>query len=543
MNHGVLFTRWLLFLSLPLGAMLISRRLVMYYQLASYQWMGFFRTIKRQWKRSFLPGLVFSLVSFGLVILFSQVRPQSPFWAVVYPLIGVLLILGVGKLGDIYDYRQREGKSRLHMTGRVYRLYTIWLILGFLFTILLGEKLNAWGLGALFYLVFPLWVCLCALVAWPLERLIYELYFQDARRILKERKDLLVIAITGSYGKTSVKFYLQTILSQKYSALCTQSSRNTPMGISRSIRDDLEPGHRIFIVEMGAKHRGDIKELCRLVKPSIGILTSVGPQHLETFGDIEAIKNTKYDLIRALPKDGLAVFGEDHGIVRQLYENTRDPKAIVGGEADDLWAENVVQKMEDEQPTTEFTLCSKDGLRLDCSVPVVGANVVGNILMAAAVALSLGLTAKQLEYGIALIAPVRHRFKIEKGQDGVHRINNGFNSNPVSSAATLTELASGRYPGRKIIVTPGFIELGKAENQYNRELGINLSKVADIVLLVGTKRTQPIYEGLQESDFPLDNIHVFDTLHKANQWIEEHKREGDYVLYENDLPDQYSEVR
>ena len=140
-----------------------------------------------------------------------------------------------------------------------------------------------------------------------MERFIYELYFQDARRILKERKDLLVIGITGSYGKTSVKFYLQTLSSQKYCVLFTQSSRNTPMGVARSLRDDLQPGHRIFIAEMGARHRGDISELCRLVKPSIGILTSVGPQHLETFGSLEAIKNTKYDLIRALPKDGLAV--------------------------------------------------------------------------------------------------------------------------------------------------------------------------------------------------------------------------------------------
>ena len=542
MNHGVTFARWLLFLSVPLGAMLISRRMVMYYQLASYQWMGFFRTIRRQWKRAFLPGLIYSILSGVFVILFAQIRPKSPFWSIAYPLIGAILVLGLGKIGDLYDYRLREGKSRLHMTGRVHRFYAVWLALGFLFTLLLGEKLNAWGLGALFYLIFPPWVSLCALVAWPMERFIYELYFQDARRILKERKDLLVIGITGSYGKTSVKFYLQTLLSQKYCVLCTQSSRNTPMGVARSLRDDLQPGHRIFIAEMGARHRGDISELCRLVKPSIGILTSVGPQHLETFGSLEAIKNTKYDLIRALPKDGLAVFGEDHGIVRQLYERTREPKMIVGDASGDLWAENVEQRTEQESFYTDFILCSKDGLRLDCSVPVIGANVVDNILMAAAVALSLGLTPKQLEYGIAMIAPVRHRFKIETGQDGVHRINNGFNSNPVSSAATLTELAGGKYSGRKIIVTPGFIELGKAESQYNRELGHNLAKVADIVLLVGPNRTRPIYEGLEESGFSLEKIHVFDTLQKANQWIEDNKQEGDYVLYENDLPDQYSEV-
>ena len=137
-----------------------------------------------------------------------------------------------------------------------------------------------------FPVLLPVWIALCGLLAWPLEQLISELYFRDAQRILKERNDLIRIGITGSWGKTSVKFILGTILEERFHTLVTPASFNTPMGVTKVIRSAIEPGHRVFIAEMGARHVGDIKEMCRLVHPQIGILTSVGPQHLDTFKTI-----------------------------------------------------------------------------------------------------------------------------------------------------------------------------------------------------------------------------------------------------------------
>ena len=187
----------------------------------------------------------------------------------------------------------------------------------------------------------PVWIFAAAIIVWPVERLVYELYFQDAKRILKEREDVLVIGVTGSYGKTSVKFFIKTLLDQKYNVLCSRGSQNTPMGIATCIRNDLMPSHNVFVAELGARHRGDIKELCRLLNPKIGVLTSVGPQHLETFGSLETIKQTKYDLIRALPKDGFAVFGEDHALVHNLYQQTKIDKVIAGSDGEDIWAEDL----------------------------------------------------------------------------------------------------------------------------------------------------------------------------------------------------------
>lgn len=527
----------------PAAALLLaSRRVVMYYQLSSYQFRGFLGALKRQPKHAWIPGAVLAIWGFFTCFVFDKLSLRGGVFSVLAPLLGAAVMLAWGALLDRFSYQMREGKSKLNLTARVKRFYAVLFVLMVFVLWLLKRFAPIMGLNALLVLPMPLWVLLAAVLVLPIERLMYELYFRDARNTLLKRQDVTRIAITGSYGKTSVKFYLQTLLCQKYNVLCTRGSMNTPMGVSTVVRNDLTPAHNVFIAEMGARHRRDIRELCRLVKPEIGILTSVGPQHLQTFGSIENIKQTKYDLIRALPGDGFAVFNNDHAIVAALYEQCRIPKAVTGSQGDDVWAEDVQDHYAQDHVYTTFTLCFEDGKRLPCTTYVTGAHVIRNILMAVAVARHMGLSDKQIQYGIELIPPIRNRFMVETGPDGVHRINNGYNSNPVSSAQTLAELGSGRYEGRRVIITPGFVELGREEKRFNQELGQHIAKVADKVFLIGAKRTLPILEGLKESGFDEGDIHVFDTLKDANTFYDTIKRQGDYVLYENDLPDHYSEV-
>jgi UDP-N-acetylmuramoyl-tripeptide--D-alanyl-D-alanine ligase len=241
-----------------------------------------------------------------------------------------------------------------------------------------------------FPVFLPLWIALAGLLAWPIEKGISELYFRDAQRILKERKDLIKIGITGSWGKTSVKFILGTILEEKYHTLVTPASFNTPMGVTKVIRSRLEPGHRVFVAEMGARHVGDIKEMCRLVHPMIGILTSVGPQHLDTFKTVERVAKTKYELIDALPEDGLAVFADDGDIVRGLWQKTTLDKMLSGldAAADDVWAENIAVSGEG----STFDLCTREQ-RIPCRTALLGELNIRNILVCACVGLKLGMTA------------------------------------------------------------------------------------------------------------------------------------------------------
>lgn len=512
--------------SILLSCLILSYRVILYYQLASYQFFGLYKTLVRQKVRAFVPSFI---AGFAMLILscLAYFLIKNAYFKVIISILNIALGLITFKVVK----NAMEGKNKLVFTHRVKRFYALYIILSVLVAFLLKQ---IFPVAALICILAPIYCFGVAIIASLPENLIKYLYYRDAKKILKSRKDLKIVGITGSYGKTSIKFYLQTILSQKYSVLCTRRSGNTPMALVSSVRNDLLPSHSIFIAEMGARHRGDIRELTRLARPDISILSSVGPQHLETFKSLENIKETKYDIIRALDKDGFAIFGED---LSELYDRCDREKAICGKKGQDYWAEDIIS----DDEGTSFRLCSVGGDDVYIRTRLKGSHAIRNILICAACAKRLGLTNEELAHGIYMISPVKNRFKIEKDKQGAFIINNGFNSNPVSSRETLYELSKQDYNGRKIIITPGFVELGKNENEFHREFGENISRVADIVLLVGPKHTKEIHSGLELSGFDMHNVFTFDTLKNANAYLTKIKQEGDYVLYENDLTESYSE--
>lgn len=523
---------WMLWLSPALAAVPASKGLIHVLQLESYQFGGYVLSLKRRWKQELLAGLVLSGVSLALCIGADYLaRLAGPWVLALGALLTMLAGLAVGKL----VHRRTKSLKQLNYTTRVKRLVVSLTLVMLALAWLLRRVLPVMGLSAMLPLFSFIWLALAALLVLPVEEGVKALYQRDAMNMLDHQTGLVRIGITGSYGKTSVKFFLDTLLKQRYSVLTTRGSFNTPMGLTRVIREDMQPSHRIMLAEMGARHRGDIRQLCRMVKPQIGILTAVGPQHLETFGSIERVKETKYDLIRSLPEDGFAVFYNDGAIVKELYDQTTIHKALVGGVGDDAWAEDVISGYEG----SSFTLCLRDGTRIACKTELIGEHNIGNVLLAAVTARHLGLTDVQLKRGIASLEAVEARMKPEKQQDGSILINNAFNANPQSSRASLKLLAS--FPGRKILVTPGYIELGAQEESFHRAFGENIAAVADQVILIGAKHTLPIREGLLSHDFAQENIQTFPNFTQARSYLDGICGEGDVVLYENDLPDQYSE--
>jgi UDP-N-acetylmuramoyl-tripeptide--D-alanyl-D-alanine ligase len=344
--------------------------------------------------------------------------------------------------------------------------------------------------------------------------------------------------VTGSYGKTSVKHIIGAILSRKYPTLVTPASFNTPMGVSRAIREQLTPSHKVFVAEMGARHVGDIRELCRLVKPMVGVLTSVGPQHLETFKTIERVAKTKYELIEALPENSHSYFCDDHAICKQLYDRTATPKTLVRltpGEAD-VGSEHVAVSSEG----SAFDLCVRGRGTVRCHTLLLGEHNIVNILTAAAVASDLGLTLNQIANGVAKLRPVPSRLELINAPGSFTVINDAFNSNPVGARAALRVLS--QFPARRIVITPGMVELGAHEAEYNKEFGRAIAAAADIAIVVGKKRVQPIIDGLVEAGFPEENIHRVDNLDASTALLTTLARREDTVLYENDLPDHYQEA-
>ena len=306
--------------------------------------------------------------------------------------------------------------------------------------------------------------------------------------------------------------------------------------MTRVVRSSLEPGHRVFVAEMGARHVGDIREMCRLVHPQYGILTSVGPQHLDTFRTIERVTKTKYELMEAVPAEGICFFADDGGICRNLYAGTEKTKYLAGTdpEADDVWAEEITVSPEGSR----FMLCTGKE-RIPCETVLLGELNIRNIVLCASVALALGMTGDQIARGIRKLQPVEHRLQMIPNPGGITLIDDAFNSNIRGAEQAFRVLAS--FPGKRIVITPGMVELGRKEYEMNRQFGEYMAECCDMAVLVGKKRSEAIAEGLLAKGFPEEHIHVADSLDDAAAFMRTIVRPGDTVLFENDLPDNYTE--
>ena len=368
----------------------------------------------------------------------------------------------------------------------------------------------------------------------PFEWMVRTHYTNKAKWKLKH-SNVIKIGITGSYGKTSVKEILKTILSQKYRVLATPESYNTPMGIALTV-NKLDSTHDVFIAEMGARGKGDIKELAEMVKPQYGVLISINQQHLESFGSEEAIKETKYELIEALPEDGVAFFSSDNSTVLELAEKYEGNKKIAGieREANTVTATDIKT---DVRGTT-FKLVFDGEKTVRCNTVLLGKHSTSNICLAASVAYQLGMSPLEISRGINRIKSIGHRLELLPNNKNIVIIDDSYNANieGVNSAMEVLDM----FDGRKIVVTPGLVELGAIENVANFEMGKILAKHADMVIIVGKHNAEMLINGLLENGMSRDNIRFSKNLNRGNTELNEMMMEGDVVLFENDLPDNYA---
>ncbi len=368
----------------------------------------------------------------------------------------------------------------------------------------------------------------------PFEYVVKRHYYRIAKNKLSHSK-VIKIGITGSYGKTSVKEILRTLLSQKYRVLSSPSSYNTPMGIALTAKK-LDSTHDIFIAEMGARSKGDIKELVNLVGPTYGVLTGVNNQHLETFGSLETIKDTKFELFENLPENGRGFFCSDNLVASELYDRFGGEKFIAGIDGED----NLVSATDVTTGTQgmTFTLNIKGEEPVGCSTVLLGKHSVSNICLAAAVAYKIGLSVDEIVQGINRLQSVGHRLELVPNNKNIVIIDDSYNGNEDGVRAAMEVLDA--FEGRKIVLTPGLVELGKMENLSNLEFGKLLSQHADHVIIIGKHNAEMIINGLSAGGFDKANIGFAKTLNKGNVMLNEMLREGDVVLFENDLPDNYS---
>lgn len=448
--------------------------------------------------------------------------------------------------------KKTNTKKKLVYTARVKRLILTDSILVILLLVLTGVFLGVSRIAGAFAILTMLQIIALVIVNWinrPMEGMINQHYINDAKKKLRSVPDLTVIGVTGSYGKTSVKYYLDTLLKEHFEVLITPESYNTPMGVVKTIRSSLKPSHQIFICEMGARHVGDIKEICDIVHPEHGIITSVGPQHLETFFNMDNIVNTKFELADALPEVGLLFLNGDNEYIRNHSGKYKNKIFYTTGE----WAkarelESQIEEGEVSQyyqtgdvklsrTGTEFTVTAPDGEKETFQMRLLGEHNVINVAGAVAVANTLGIPLKQLKVPVRRIQPVAHRMQLlERGNYTI--IDDAFNSNPVGSRAAVETLK--QFEGVRILITPGMVELGEKEEEYNYKFGTYAADCCDYILLVGEKHTAPIHKGVLESGFSQERCRVFEKLEDALSFAYSIKAEGHkFILLENDLPDNY----
>lgn len=388
--------------------------------------------------------------------------------------------------------------------------------------------------GSALYLT-PLLVPLSNLINKPIETAINNWYINDAKKKLAAMPDLHKVGITGSYGKTSMKFYLSELLSSQYETLKTPESFNTPMGVTITVRRDLKPTHEYFICEMGARRVHEIKELCGIANPHDGIITSVGPQHLETFGSIENVVNTKFELADCVKANGGKIYlNYDNELIRAKVGEY--PNAVTYGTTEgSMWRGSDVSVSD---RGTEFTVTAPDGKSCRFGTKLLGEHSVQNLLGAIAYACGTGIPMEKLVLPVKRIAAVPHRLQLLDKGGGVTYIDDAYNSNPSGCRAALAVL--GLFDACRILVTPGMVELGAKQAELNFEFGQEAAKACDYIVLVGKAQTQPIYDGIKDAGFDMEKVYVADGLNdalaKANSYPTDKKK---VVLLENDLPDNY----
>jgi len=475
-------------------------------------------------------------LSLAIVVVFAVqliVGKSAPDW--LFP-----ALIGIACLGAAAVERdpRKDAKKPLAMTARAKRIYGV--SLGLLVAV--GATAALTTDIALVWLLpvqlVPVALAAATLLLAPSEARVQRHYWQEAHVTLT-RVDPIVIAVTGSYGKTSVKHILGHVLETAAPTLITPGSVNTAMGIARIVREQLRPHHRYLVVEMGAYGIGSIARLCALTPPKLGIITAIGKAHYERFKTLDVVARAKFELAEAAhANDGTAIIASDtlqFDWPRRYIEAHRDRVVTVGPEAD---ADLALRSLRQDPDGIAAEIVWR-GATYQLKAPLFGEHQGRNIALAFATACSLGLAPADVIASLRSTPQIAHRLEVKRQGDGTIVIDDAYNSNPVGFASALGLLDALRPPGgRRILVTPGMVELGAAHQEEHERIGRLAAEHVDVLLAVAPQRVEPLAAAFAAAA-PEREIVPCAGFAEARQWLDHNLAGSDVVLIENDLPDLY----
>ncbi len=380
------------------------------------------------------------------------------------------------------------------------------------------------GLAALALMFIPLLVDLALAINAPLERALGEKWVRESARRLAEVAPR-VVAITGSYGKTSTKLYLAHLLAGSRRVVASPASFNNRMGLARAVNERLAQGTEIFVAEMGTYGPGEIAELCTWIPPEVAVITAIGPVHLERMRTEERILAAKSEI---LTENATAVIGIDHPGLSRLA----DRESLAG--------RRVIRCSGGGRPAEVLVDPGSGEVRVDGS-PIGRienrAHHPLNVAAAVGAVVALGMDPDEVTSRLGTLPSPEHRLATVVTERGVTVMDDTFNANPEGARAALRRLVEYSSPGgKRVVVTPGLVEMGSRQRLENRALGEAASEAATHLLVVGRTNRRALLEGARKGEA---RVLVLDNRLQAVRWARANLDRGDTILYENDLPDHY----
>lgn len=427
-----------------------------------------------------------------------------------------------------------KGKNRLIFTKRMVRLCVLYLIVLVAITLPYFLLLNNFWWIALICVIEFVFLngifLMCGLILQPIENCIRKMYIRKATKKLREFKGIK-IAITGSFGKTSTKNFLAQMLSQSYKVCVTPKNYNTPMGLCKTALEVLQSDDEVLIVEMGARHEGDIAELMDMLLPDYGILTAVGEQHLESFGSLDNIKKTKFELCEHMSKDGIVVFDGDNEITAELFEKFEGRKILAGDEDSPI---RMLSATYTPQGTTMKLLINKKEHTL--TTAIVGKFMLSNIITAAAMALTLNVSENKVLKAIKNLRSSPHRLQLIENTFCTI-LDDSYNSNlgGVEQACECLRL----FGGKKIVISPGLVEQGSKQYELNYKCGKIIGESCDEFIVMNEVNKTALSQGAIAAGLSEERLHFAVTRKEQAEILKTIQERGSVVLFENDLPDNF----
>ena len=417
-----------------------------------------------------------------------------------------------------------------------------------LFLIWSAKKNPAWILG--FDIFLPVIISLIVLLFQPVAVFLRKKTLKKAGEKIKQFPGLKVIAITGSYGKTSTKEFLTTILSKKYKVLSTSKHQNAEIGIAKCILNDLNEKHQIFIAEVGAYNKGKVKEVCEILKPKIGIVTGVNEQHLSLFGSLENLLTGEggRELAQFLEQNGLLVVNGDNKYCLNLIKKFNGKEKIYSESNRalnaDIWAESITVR----RNYVSFIAKNKAGELADFKANVLGKQNVQNLLGAVLVAKELGMSFGEISDAMTHIKQEQAGMVLKQGKHGIDIIDSSYSANPDGVFADLDYLnifgnpSTGSGQAKKIIVMPCLIELGEKSKIIHEQIGKKIGKVCGMAIITSKDDFEQLKRGVMESGMKESNILFLEKPAEIYSVITLFCKSGDAILLEGRVPNKLIEL-